>query len=95
MKKHYFAPVYGPRHELVRYAGVVIEATGPEGACRLKPGEENGKLPCAKKGKLSTKEKKVHELKPLDTGHHAAFEAICATLAEGERVLKRTVRSLG
>ena len=35
------------------------------------------------------------KLKPLETGGHAAFVAICATLAEGERVLKRTVRSLG
>ena len=76
MKKHYFAPVYGPRHELVRYAGVVVEATGPEGGHRQKPGDKT-------------------VLKPLETGGNAAFEAICATLAEGERVLKRTVRSLG
>ncbi len=77
MKKSYYAPVFGPHHELLRYAGAVVEATGPEGACRLKPGD----------GKKT--------LKPLDTGRNAAFKAIQATLAEGERVLKRTVRSLG
>ena len=76
MKKRYYAPVYGPRHELVRYAGAVVEATGPEGASRLKPGDKT-------------------KLKPLETGGNAAFAAICATLAKGERVLKRTVRSLG
>ena len=43
MKKHYYAHVYGPRHELVRYAGAVVEATGPEGASRLKPGDEKRK----------------------------------------------------
>lgn len=87
MKKHYYAPVYGPRHELVRYAGAVVEATGPEGASRLKPGDEKRK-DGEKKGKRSG-------LKPLGTGRTAAFTAIQATLAEGERVLKRTVRSLG
>lgn len=76
MKKSYYAPVFGPHHELVRYAGAVVEATGPEGAARLKPGEKK-------------------TLKPLATGRNAAFVAIQASLAEGERVLKRTVRSLG
>ena len=76
MKKSYYAPVFGPHHELVRYAGAVVEATGPEGAARLKPGEKK-------------------TLKPIATGRNAAFEAIQASLAEGERVLKRTVRSLG
>lgn len=76
MKKSYYAPVFGPHHELLRYAGAVVEATGPEGASRLKPG-------------------KKEELKALDTGRNAAFKAIQATLADGERVLKRTVRSLG
>ena len=87
MKKRYFAPVFGPRHELVRYAGAVVEATGPEGASRLKPGDE--------KRKDGDKKGKRAGLKPLETGGNAAFAAICATLAEGERVLKRTVRSLG
>lgn len=76
MKKSYYAPVFGPHHELLRYAGAVVDATGPEGASRLKPGEKK-------------------TLKPLATGHNAAFAAIQASLAEGERVLKRTVRSLG
>ena len=77
MKKQYHAPVFGPRHELLRDAGAVVEATGPEGASRLKPGD----------GKET--------LKPLPTGRNAAYKAILATLSEGERVLKRTVRSLG
>lgn len=76
MKKSYYAPVFGPHHELLRYAGAIVEATGPEGASRLKPG-------------------KKEELKPLDKGRNAAFKAIQSTLADGERVLKRTVRSLG
>ena len=87
MKKSYYAPVFGPRHELLRYAGAVVEATGPEGASRLKPGDEKRK-DGDKKGKRSG-------LTPLGTGRTAAFAAICATLAKGERVLKRTVRSLG
>lgn len=76
MKKSYYAPVFGPHHELLRYAGAIVEATGPEGASRLKPGQKT-------------------TLKPLDTGRNAAFKAIQSTLADGERVLKRTVRSLG
>ncbi len=77
MKKRYHAPVFGPRHELLRYAGATVEATGPEGASRLKPGDGKKRL------------------ERLKTGRNAAFEAIRATLSGGERVLKRTVRSLG
>ncbi len=30
MKKYYFAPVYGSKDQLLRYAGVTVEATPPE-----------------------------------------------------------------
>ena len=30
MNTYYFAPVYGPKDQLVRYAGVTVEATPPE-----------------------------------------------------------------
>ena len=30
MSTYYFAPVYGPKDQLVRYAGVTVEATPPE-----------------------------------------------------------------
>ena len=40
MKKYYIAPVYGPKDQLVRYAGAMVEATPPEMRER-KP--ENGK----------------------------------------------------
>ena len=30
MKKYYIAPVYGPKDQLVRYAGAMVEATPPE-----------------------------------------------------------------
>ena len=43
MKKSYYAPVFGPHHELLRYAGAVVEATGPEGASRQKPGQKQTK----------------------------------------------------
>lgn len=43
MKKTYFAPVFGPRHELIRHAGVVVDATRPEDMCR-RPKNKNDKL---------------------------------------------------
>ena len=30
MSTYYFAPVYGPKDQLLRYAGVTVEATPPE-----------------------------------------------------------------
>ena len=30
MSTYFFAPVYGPKDQLVRYAGVSVEATPPE-----------------------------------------------------------------
>ena len=69
MSTYYFAPVYGPKDQLVRYAGVTVEATPPEMRQR-KP--EKGK-----------------RLAPLNTGRNAAFTAIKATLAPGERVARR------
>ena len=75
MKRHYYAPVFGENHELVRYAGATVEATPPEGGRRLKKVEKT-------------------ILKPLRTGRNAAFEAIRATLSDGERIDKRTVKSL-
>lgn len=70
MKKKYFAPVFGPRHELLRYAGATVEATPPQGS----------------QPRTSADGK---------TGRRAAFDAISASLSDGERILKRTVRSLG
>ena len=30
MSTYYFTPVYGPKDQLVRYAGVIVEETPPE-----------------------------------------------------------------
>lgn len=30
MQKYYIAPVYGPKDQLVRYVGAMVEATPPE-----------------------------------------------------------------
>lgn len=75
MKKYYIAPVYGPKDQLVRYAGATVEATPPEMRER-KP--EKGK-----------------RLAPLPTGRNAAFAAIKQTLAPGELVARRDLRTIG
>ena len=44
MKKYYVAPVFGSKHQLVRYAGALVEATPPEMQARLKKGDRNVRL---------------------------------------------------
>ena len=90
MSTYYFAPVYGPKDQLVRYAGVTVETTPPEMRRRLAPqdAEEEDVSP------FQVRYEKGLRLAPLATGRNAAFAAIQQTLAPGERVAKRDLRTI-
>ncbi len=90
MSTYFFAPVYGPKDQLLRYVGVTVETTPPEMRRRLAPhNAKDEDFP-----PFQVRYEKGLRLAPLATGRNAAFAAIKQTLATGERVAKHDLRSI-
>ena len=76
MKKYYVVPVFGSKHQLVRYAGALVEATPPEMQARLKKGDGDVRLAPLHTGRNAAYEAVLKTLAPGECISKHSFRSV-------------------